>query len=85
MLVSNNADVNAADKLGWTPLHKSADLQQKDLVDMLITNGSDVNFRAYDGLTPLNRAINRKKTGEIAGLLRKHGAKTSAQLKAESN
>tara|TARA_B100001964_G_C14143912_1_gene558778 strand:+ start:846 stop:1175 length:330 start_codon:yes stop_codon:yes gene_type:complete len=81
ILVSNNADVNSADRLGWTSLHKSVDLQQKDLVDMLITNGSDVNFRAYDGLTPLNRAINRKKTGEIVDLLRKHGAKTCTQLK----
>ena len=53
---------------------------------LLIANGADVNAKDEDGLTPLDIAThpeNPNDTDEIADLLRKHGGKTSAELKAE--
>ncbi|SVA83501.1 uncharacterized protein METZ01_LOCUS136355 [marine metagenome] len=53
---------------------------------LLIANGADVNAKDEDGLTPLDIAThpeNPNDTDEIAALLRKHGGKTSAELKAE--
>ena len=53
---------------------------------LLIANGADVNAKDEDGLTPLDIAThpeNPNDTDEIADLLRKHGGKTRAELKAE--
>ena len=53
---------------------------------LLIANGADVNAKDEDGLTPLDIAThpeNPNDTDEIADLLRKHGGKTSEELKAE--
>ena len=53
---------------------------------LLIANGADVNAKDEDGLTPLDIAThpeNPNDTAETAALLRKHGGKTSAELKAE--
>jgi ankyrin repeat protein len=50
----------------------------KEVVELLIAKGVDVNAKDVDGKTPLNSA-----EGETADLLRKHGGKTSEELKAE--
>jgi hypothetical protein len=42
-----------------------------------------VNAQRGDGGTPLDLANQRKRTTEIADLLRKHGGKTREELKAE--
>jgi ankyrin repeat protein len=47
-----------------------------------IANGADVNAKDEDGETPLDWVIEKNHT-EIADLLRKHGGKTGAELKAE--
>ena len=44
--------------------------------------GADVNVKADNGKTPLDWAIEINRT-ENADLLRKHGGKTSEELKAE--
>ena len=46
-----------------------------------IADGADVNAKGFGG-TPLDRAIKYNHT-ETADLLRKHGGKTGAELKAE--
>ena len=54
-------------------------------VRLLIAKGAEVNAKASNGtllLTPLDAAIKTNQT-EIADLLRKHGAKTGEELKAE--
>ncbi|HHZ61108.1 MAG TPA: ankyrin repeat domain-containing protein, partial [Dehalococcoidia bacterium] len=50
-------------------------------VELLIANGAEVNAKDDDDQTPLDWAIKYKQT-EIADLLRKHGGKTSEELKA---
>jgi cytohesin len=74
--------VNAKDGGGWTPLHHAAYGGHKEIFEILIANGADVNAKMEDDDTPLDMAIKRRRT-ETADLLRKHGGKTSEELKAE--
>ncbi len=69
---------------GMTPLHIAAEGGHKEIAELLIANGADVNVKdnnQFVGGTPLDWAIKRKKT-ETADLLRKHGGKTVAELRA---
>ena len=51
------------------------------IVGMLLEKGAKVNARDNDGKTPLDQAIKNGEK-EIVVLLRKHGGKTSEELKA---
>jgi len=73
-------DVNAKDEDGVTPLHWAALYGHKETAELLIAKGADVNAKANGGATPLDWTFGKK---EIADLLRKHGAKTGEELKAE--
>ena len=83
LLIAAGADVNAKDKIdGYIPLHLAAIYDHKEIAEILIAEGADVNAKDEDGDTPLDWAIGLKRT-EIADLLRKHGGKTGAGLKAD--
>ena len=80
-------DVDARDGLGRTSLHIAADFGRKKIAELLIAKGADVNARDEYGDTPLDNlsllygvALHYTET---ADLLRKHGAKTGEELKAE--
>jgi hypothetical protein len=77
--LDGGADVNAKDGNGRTPLFN---VYTKEIVELLIAEGADVNAKDKSGNTPLYTAI-RRKHPETADLLRKHGGKTRAELKAE--
>jgi len=62
---------------GQTPLYVAS---TKKVAELLIEKGADVNAIS-NGNTPLDSAIRLKRT-ETADLLRKHGGKTRAWLKA---
>jgi len=79
LLIVNGADVNAKDETGGTPLLAAARYGRKEVAKLLITAGADVNAKRDNGHTPLDMAENEK----TADLLRKHGGKTGAELKAE--
>ena len=89
LLIAKGADVNARNNFNyWTPLHWAADRGHKEIAKLLITAVSDVNAIDKDGKTTLDVAIGpsftgMRKTSETADLLRKHGAKTAKELKAE--
>ena len=80
------ADVNAKGKYGRAPLHYAASRGLKKIIELLIARGADVNTKIevgdYIGQTPLDGAIQWGRT-ETADLLRKHGGKTSEELKVE--
>ena len=80
-------DVNEkSDKTGVTPLHSAASWGRTEVVELLISKGPDVNAKSFSGIiqgqAPLDNAILNGDT-ETADLIRKHGGKTSAELKAE--
>ena len=79
LLIANGADVNAKAEEGWTPLHDAARGGHKEIAELLIAKGSDLNAKDNDGETPLDWAKNKP---QIATLLRKHGGKTSSELRA---
>ena len=78
LLILNGAEVNAKDGNGWVPLHYAVGRDHRDVAETLIAKGADVNAKGTDGKVSLDLA-----DGELADFLRKHGGKTSEELKAE--
>ena len=79
LLIAKGADVNAKGKFGSTPLHFAT---SKEIAELLIAEGANVNAKDERGKTPLDLAI-QVKNPKTADLLRNHGGKTGAELKAE--
>ena len=86
LLIAEGADVNTKDRWGKTPLHFAASKGQKEVATLLIAESADVNAKTTIqngyGATPIEWAIEEGHT-ETVDLLRKHGAKTGEELKAE--
>ena len=80
LFLAGGADADARDENGWTPLHGAAYKGHLEIVAALLAKKAAVNAKDVDGDTPLDWAKNKP---EIAALLRKHGGKTGAELKAE--
>lgn len=77
--IFNNADVNAVDNVGRTPIivaSKQSNIQTLDLIEILIKNGADVNKRDKEGNSVLYYVSTGKnpKKDEIIKLLKDHGA-----------
>ena len=56
-LLAGGADVNSADTLGTTPLHRAAARHNLPAMNALLEAGARVNARAGGGDTPLHRAV----------------------------
>jgi len=79
LLIQHGADVNAADKGGWTPLWYAADFHNDtEFLNTLIANGAEVNTKCPGGETPLHPAA-RKGNTEAVKLLLEAGANISAK------
>ena len=76
----NSHDVNEANDAGSTPCHFAAQRGDKKILELLILNGADLNIRNKYSHTPLDMSLNDICTN----FLRKHGAKTGEELKAEA-
>jgi ankyrin repeat protein len=92
LLIANGADVNAENLTWRTPLLVAAIRGHKEIAELLIANGADVNAKDENGWTPLVYAkfVYKRESPdakaakkETADLLRRHGGKTSEELKAE--
>ena len=81
ILIAEDADVNVWARIN-TPLHYAVQYGEKEIVELFISKGAHVNPKDYGPQTPLDRAVEFNHP-EIANLLRKHGAKTAEELKAE--
>jgi len=82
--LASGTDMNAEDALyGDTPLLWSTGFGQKEVAALLTAKGTDVNAKNKpNGWTPLDwTGVNGGHA--TADLLRKHGGKTSEELKAE--
>ena len=86
--LADGTDVNTKDDNGRTPLHYATEEGHKEIAELFIAAGADVNAiivsGRYQGKTSLDRAEEQKQP-EVADLLRKHGGKTSEELKAAGN
>jgi len=82
--INDGVNIDAAKgKDGETALHRAATRGKLEAAKLLVEKGADPNIgRAKDGDTPLDLASQRGHT-KIADLLRKHGGKTSEELKTE--
>jgi ankyrin repeat protein len=67
---------------GSTPLHRAAGWGHKEIVELLLAKGADLNAKDDVGTTPLDLTMNFNQP-QTADLLRKHGGKTGAELKAK--
>lgn len=59
-LIQNNAEVNAADGTGWTPLHHAAAMDAKEACQLLVRRGGSTLSRDQYGKTPLDIAVSAK-------------------------
>ena len=78
----NGANVSGTNVDKTTPLHFASHYGNKETAELLINKGADVNAKDIDNKSPLDFAIKGNQL-ETADLLRKHGGKTSEELKAE--
>jgi uncharacterized protein len=68
LLIARGADVNHADKIGFTPLLYAASIDFGDsaMVDLLLKSGAHADVRTKDGLTALDLARKYKHSHLIA-------------------
>ena len=76
-------DANVQTRSENTPLHAAVDQGHAAVAELLIVKGADLNARMKGGGYTVLDLANLKEQTETAVLLRKHGAKTGEELKAE--
>ena len=85
LLISNGAQIDAMDQMGWTVLVASiySESYLPDFVKMLVDSGSDVNTTCKQGRTPLMHAARKENISALEILLNTPGVKINAKCYAE--
>jgi hypothetical protein len=82
-LIEYDADIDARDMYGGTPLFDASDgecFQDGSVLRLLLEHGADINARKMDGQTPLHWASSHGAL-EVVRLLLEHGADIKAEDK----
>ena len=69
LLLAHEADVNAQDKYGYTPLHSAADAGNEQVAKILLDKTADINKQDNMGDTPLHVAAYEYKISVVNILL----------------
>ncbi len=78
LLLDKGADVNVSDtEMGFSVLHWSILMGNKEATELVLTSGADVNVKSNSGETPLDVAA-YSASSAIGGLLMAHGAQISS-------
>ncbi|MBA7674617.1 hypothetical protein ES703_82837 [subsurface metagenome] len=66
-LISEGADINSRNRMGWSPLRTAIQNRRQAVVELLIAKGADVNAKDNSGQTALLVAVNtgQKDTVEL--------------------
>jgi len=67
LLISEGADINMRNRMGWTPLHTAIRSNRQAVTEFLIAKGADVNAKDNSGQTALLAAVytGQKDTVEL--------------------
>lgn len=65
LLVVNNADVNATDNQGWSPLHCACDSARLDVVQFLVSRGANLSITDKWNKSPLQHAQEKGHTAVV--------------------
>ncbi|MHC4558517.1 MAG: ankyrin repeat domain-containing protein, partial [Planctomycetota bacterium] len=76
-LISDGADVNFKNRMGWTPLHTAVRNSRKEIAILLIEKGADISAKAGSGQTPLHFAADTGQK-DVVELLITKGADVNA-------
>src|SRR5205085_1643759 len=68
-ILSDGADVNAADQFGWRPLSRAIDVNSAQVVRRLLDAGAGINATDRDGSTALDLALRRGRSEIVQVLL----------------
>ena len=76
LIEGGNANVNARDNGGFSPLHHAASNGHSRIVKILLEHGADIDAENKNGKTPLQYA-RKNAWEEIVRILLEHGAKSA--------
>ncbi|KAL7307173.1 hypothetical protein TKK_0000897 [Trichogramma kaykai] len=77
-------DIDARDKLGWTPLHLAAYYSQGKQVQSLLRRGADPNLACNDGSMALHVICNSEKVDNFMELFFKHVERANRPIELDA-
>jgi ankyrin repeat protein len=70
-LILSGADLNSRNENGYSPLHKAASFNRREIVDLLLDNKADINSQNSNGRTPLWFAVDSNEHQLVTHLVKR--------------